>query len=258
MDRRYASLAASHAPGSPMTSQTQASLGILNLERGLPPGEPLRGPRPGSLMNPATHDFPVIAETVEGAWADIVIRGDPRLEAPCVAAAQRLVERGAIAISSNCGFFIRHQAAVAASVKVPVVLSSLLLLPALLRQLPKAAKLAVLTADSTHLGQELLGVDNPAERARIVIGGTEGGELWKNEMMRPPPFTDTVSIENDVTACVDRLRGAHPEIAAILFECTGFPIVAPAVRAFTKLPIYDITTLCRLTIDSICSSRLTK
>lgn len=59
---------------------------------------------------------------------------------------------------------------------VPVVMSSLLLLPALLRQLLGSAKIAVLTYDSTHLNENLLGVNDPADRARIVIGGVEGGE----------------------------------------------------------------------------------
>ncbi|WP_338014014.1 hypothetical protein [Bradyrhizobium canariense] len=204
-----------------------------------------------SLLNPATHDFPVIAETVTGAWAEIVIRGDRTLEPACITAAERLVERGAVAISSNCGFFIRHQEAVAASVDVPVVTSSLLLLPTLLRQLPKVSKLAVLTADSMHLGEELLGVDDPADRTRVVIGGIEGGELWHNELKRPPPVTEVASIEKDVAACLSRLRAEHPEIAAILYECTALPLVASAVRSLTKLPVYDITNLCRLTLASI-------
>lgn len=234
-----------------MASQTLPSLGILNLERGLPPGVPLPAPRPGSLMNPATHGFSVTSETVSGAWAEIVICGDPALEQAYITAAQRLVERGAVAITSNCGFSVRHQAAVAASVNVPVVMSSLLLLPALLRQIPRRAKIAVLTADSNHLGEDLLGVDDPAERARIVIGGIEGGELWQNEMKRPPPPTDTAAIETEVAACIARLRGTHSEIAAILFECTAFPLVASAMRRTTGLPIYDITTLCRMTLASV-------
>lgn len=203
------------------------------------------------MLNPATYDFPVIAETVTGAWAEIVIRGDRTLEPACIAAAKRLVERGAVTISSNCGFFIRHQAAVATSVDVPVVTSSLLLLPTLLRQLPKASKIAVLTADSRHLSEDLLGIDDPFDRPRVVIGGIEGGELWHNELKRPPPVTELASIEKDVSACVSRLCTEHPEIAAILFECTALPLVASAIRSRTKLPIYDITNLCRLTLASI-------
>lgn len=230
-----------------MTSQTPRALGILNLERG--PSPPM--PRPGSLLNPATFDFPVILETVAGAWADVVIRGDPALEPAYIAAARRLVERGAVAISSNCGFSIRHQTAVATSVNVPVVMSSLLLVSALLRQLPVAAKLAVVTADSTNLSKDLLGLDDPADRVRVVIGGIEGGKLLQNEMKRPPLSTDDADIETDVVACVTRLWAAHPEIAALLFECTAFPRVTPAIRRITRLPIYDITTLCRMTFSSV-------
>jgi hypothetical protein len=239
-----------------MTSHPASSLGILNLERGLPPGATPPTPEPGSLMSSATFNFPVISETVPGAWADVVIPGDPALEPAYVAAARQLVERGAIAISSNCGFSIRHQPAVAASVNVPVVMSSLLLLPALLRQLPPPAKLAVVTADSRHCDENLLGVDDPAERSRIVIGGIEGGKLLQNEMMRPPPPTDIADIEKDVVACVMRLRVAHPQIAALLFECTGFPLVTPAIRRMTGLPIYDITTLCRMTLASVAQGEL--
>lgn len=89
------------------------------------------------MLNPETFDFATISETVAGAWVENVVRGDPALEPAYVAAARRLVERGAVAITSTCGFSIRHQAAVAASVNVPVIMSSLLLLPALLRQLPE-------------------------------------------------------------------------------------------------------------------------
>lgn len=229
-----------------MTSPTTKFFGILNLERGLPPGTPAPLPRFATTL-----DFPVIVETIEGGWAENVIRGDPALEPAFITAARRLVERGAVAISANCGFSSRHQEAVAAAVNVPVVLSSLLLLPSLLRQVPRAAKIAVVTADSTNLGEELLGIDDPGERARIVIGGIEGGELLRNEMLRPPPVTPVSSIQKDVETCVDHLRAKHPDIGAFLFECTGFPMVTPAIRLRTKLPIYDLADLCRMAFASV-------
>lgn len=228
-----------------MALTTSRSLGFLNLERGPSPSEP----KLGALLNPATFDFPIISETVAGAWADKVLPGDRTLEPACIAAAQKLVKRGAVAISANCGFFIRHQTAVAASVNVPVALSSLLLTPALLRQLPRAAKLAVLTADSRYCSEDLLGVGSD-DRARIVIGGIEGGKLLQNEMKRPPPPTEDADIQADVAARVAQLRAANPEIAALLFECTAFPRVTSAIRRLTGLPIYDITTLCRMTMAS--------
>ncbi|WP_208758106.1 hypothetical protein [Bradyrhizobium zhanjiangense] len=233
-----------------MTSQTPYSLGILHLERGLLPDATRLKPASGAMLHPETFDFPVIWETVAGAWVENVVRGDPALEPAFIAAARRLVERGAMAISSTCGFSIRHQSAVAASVNVPVVMSSLLLLPTLLRQLPGAAKIAVLTYDSTHCSEDLLQLDDPNERARVVIGGIEGGKFWRDELKNPPPPTDVAAIERDVSACITRLRGAHPQIAAILFECAAFPTVATYIRRTAGLPVYDITDLCRITMAS--------
>ncbi|TIL34710.1 MAG: hypothetical protein E5Y85_09485 [Mesorhizobium sp.] len=130
-------------------------------------------------------------------------------------------------------------------------MSSLLLIPTLLRQLPRAAKLAVLTADSTCCSDDLLGLDDPAQRSRIVIAGIEGTKYWHDAMLRPLPPIDVPAIERDVAACVARLRAQHPEIAAILFECTAFPLVAKSIRDMTELPVYDITSLCLLVIPPI-------
>lgn len=240
--------------GLPMSQQQPESLGILNLERGLPRGTDPVDPRPGHLFYPGTFDFPIVSETVEGAWAENVIRGDPSLEAAYIAAAKRLVNRGAIAISANCGFTIRHQKAIAEAVDVPVATSSLLLLPVLLRQLPPTGKVAIITADSQCLGVDLLEIDDPADIERVVIGGVEGGRLWQNEMRRPPPRTTPADIESDVLECVRRILEKHSGISALLFECTAFPTVSSSIRRATGFPVYDITSLCRLTYWSARSS----
>lgn len=233
-----------------MASQSPRSLGILTLDIGQP-HHSVDLETPGSILNPASVGCPVILETVPGAWSERVVRGDPELATSYVAAAQRLVERGAIAVSSDCGFTIRHQAAVAASIDVPVAMSSLLLLPTLLRQLPPRAKIAVLTFDSTSCTDDLLGLDDADDRARVVIGGIEGSKYWHDELKYPTPPTDVAAMEADVGECITHLRARHPEISAILFECAGFPLVASAIRYLTKLPVYDITGLCRLMVASV-------
>ncbi|QQN65462.1 hypothetical protein JIR23_06840 [Bradyrhizobium diazoefficiens] len=233
-----------------MTSQNPRSLGILDNERGIPPGaKPAIAP--GSMLHHSTFEFPVIAETVTGGWVENIVRGDPALEPAFIAAARRLVDRGAVAISSTCGFSIRHQRAIAASVQVPVVTSSLLLLPLLLRQLPLKSKIGVLTYDSRHCGEDVIGVDGLSERGRVVVGGIEGGKYWYDGLRRPLPPPDVVAIETDVVARITSLRDEHPEIATILLECAAFPIVAAHIRNMTKLPVYDIVDLCRFTMSSV-------
>ncbi|MCG5486123.1 MAG: hypothetical protein KK482_20780 [Sinorhizobium meliloti] len=234
-----------------MSSQSTGILGILELDEGLSPDTQPSALREGSLVNPETFGRPIITEMVEGAFADVVIRGDASLERACVSAARRLAQRGASVIAADCGFLIRHQAAISAAVDVPVVTSSLLLIPTLLRQIAPAKKLAVLTADSRHCTEDLLGIQVPADRERVVIGGIEGGEYVRNALARPFVRTDVDQIEQEVGACIARLRTENPDIAMILFECTGFPVVGNALRSKTGLPIYDITDLCKLTLASV-------
>ncbi len=69
-----------------MESQVGSRLGILGLEPGLSIGVTLPAPPSGSRFGSATFDFPVVFETVEGVWADLVMQGDPRLETAFVAA----------------------------------------------------------------------------------------------------------------------------------------------------------------------------
>jgi len=226
-------------------------LGVISLERGLSPDAAQPEPLPGSYADPNVVGTPVIIEYVPGAWVENVVRGDTSVLPGYIAAARRLVSRGAIAITSNCGFTIRYQEAVAAGVRVPVALSSLLLLPGLLRQLPNNGKIAVLTYDSACFSDELLTLAGVEDRTQVVIEGIEGGKFWSDEMMKPPPRTDVRALIADVLACAKKVRDANSGIAIILLECASFPLAAKTVRRETGLPVYDMISLCKLTLGAI-------
>lgn len=164
-----------------------------------------------------------------------------------------MVERGSTAIIADCGFSIRHQAAIAAAVPVPVAVSALLLTPMIVRQLSGEAKLAVLTFDSTHFESELLGLSDPHDISRVVVGGIENTPTWENEMKRPPVRTDLSVLREDACSRVERLREKHPEIRALLLECTMFPRIAQSLRQSTGLPVYDITNLSRMLMEAIAA-----
>ena len=126
-------------------------------------GHPARGPI-GMLMldDPqapvAIMTSPYLAaRIVEGCTVDrLVYDADTTIEAEMVAAAHALVAEGARALTGNCGFMIRHQAAVRNAVEVPVFLSSLLLAPMLLASLNDNSKLGIVTASSASLTDGLL------------------------------------------------------------------------------------------------------
>ncbi|WFU80534.1 hypothetical protein QA645_39765 [Bradyrhizobium sp. CIAT3101] len=235
-----------------MASISTSCLGILDFER--EPSWVRPTPQPGSLMSAETYGFPVVIESVKGSTVDRTMGGDLTLVPAYVAAARKLVEQGAVAIGSNCGFAIRYQTAVAAAVDVPVVLSSLVLLPAMLRQLAPSTQIGVVTSDSTLFAEDLLGVTDPAERARIVVVGIEGGNMSRNSAMNRP--TELSEIRQDVDTCVKRLLETNPRVGALLFTCTLFPAITPAIRRRFGRPIYDISTACRLALESAVSAGL--
>lgn len=48
---------------------------------------------------------------------------------------------------------------------------------------------------------------------------------------------------------------AHPDIGAIVLECTDLPPFSAAIRRATGLPVFDIVTMTTWVVDSIVGDR---
>src|SRR6202789_1019732 len=107
-----------------------APLGILMLEA--------RFPRiPGDMGNALTWPFPVLYCVVRGATPErVVLRAAEGLLPEFLAAAAALVDLGAEAITTNCGFLSLFQQELAAHVQVPVATSALIQVPWVQATLP--------------------------------------------------------------------------------------------------------------------------
>ena len=78
----------------------------------------------GEIGNPQSYSEPVLFEVVRGATVDKVVPAKaPPLIEDFVAAGDRLIERGADAITTGCGFLVLNQAELAARLPVPVATS---------------------------------------------------------------------------------------------------------------------------------------
>jgi len=165
-----------------------------------------------------------------------------------VQAAQDLVQDGVDCIISDCGFSVRYQQAIAAAVSVPVSTSSLLLLPALLRNIPENQSIGVITADSRHLDNEIienLGVTNPS---RLVIEGLEGTETY-DYMWAEDGRIHVDKVISDIDDIVSRFSTKH--IGAILCECTILVRVSPRIRRLTRLPVFDAAMNAALLVAAV-------
>ena len=216
------------------------SIGVLVLDT--------RFPRiVGDIGNARTFDFPVLYHPVRGASSDRVVRrGDADL-VPLFAEGARALERlGVRAITTSCGFLARFQAELAQSVSVPVFTSSLMLVPLVHRMLAPGRKVGVLTVDSSSLGEPHLSGAGITPEMRIAIAGLENEKEFARVLLDDDLSLDVEAARQEHVAVARRLVAEHPEIDAIVLECTNMPPYAASVQAATGLPVFDITSLIRM------------
>ncbi|WP_149538730.1 aspartate/glutamate racemase family protein [Siccirubricoccus phaeus] len=213
-----------------------APLGILMLEA--------RFPRiPGDMGNGTTWPFPVLFRVVRGATPErVVVQGAPGLLAPFIEAARDLVDLGAEAITTNCGFLSLFQRELAEAVAVPVATSSLMQVPWVQATLPPGKRVGVVTVNKSgltprHLEAAGVPLDTP-------IAGTEGGrEFFRVLIKAETQDMDVVLAEQDILDAGRALVAAHPEVGAIVLECTNMPPYAAALQDALGLPVYDIYSM---------------
>lgn len=200
----------------------------------------------GDVGNRASWPFPVLFHRVPGAAARRVVEGDADLLDDFVAGAEALVAQGAVAVITSCGFLARFQRALAARIAVPLMSSSLLLLPLIAASLGPGRGCGVITYDKAALTAEhftACGAD-PATR---VAGMPKDGAL--HGLVEREAAYDAAAIRAELLAAA----GALGDVSAIVLECTNLPPFAPDLRAATGLPVYDILTLGRLLRAGIVS-----
>lgn len=218
--------------------ETLPPLGILTIEVEIP--RP-----PGDALNKQTWSFPLIEITVSGSELDRVVTND---DYPCdfidrfVDAGQKLVDQGCIGIFTDCGFLAMAQSALSARLPVPVATSALIQIPSLLTILPPGQSIGVVTYDDSKLGKLHLSKLGIAQLDRVhITGAPETGTLRR--MIRDGgPYLST-EIKNELIRCVEDLIQKHPEIGAILLECTQMPPFAESVQEATGLPVYDVYSM---------------
>jgi Asp/Glu/hydantoin racemase len=212
------------------------SVGILVLET--------KFPRiPGDMANATTWDFPVLYKIIKNAAPDKVVRkGAQGLLDRFIKGAQELEKEGVRAITTNCGFLALFQSELAASVNVPVFTSSLMQVPLVYSMLKPSQKVGIITIHSKSLTQRHLsavGVD----RVPHVILGTEGEEEFSRAILDDELELDIEKAREDLVRVAGRMKAYHPEVGAVVLECTNMPPFAAEMQKKVNLPIFDIYTL---------------
>ncbi|MDE4133919.1 aspartate/glutamate racemase family protein [Phaeobacter sp. QD34_3] len=209
-----------------------AAVGILMLET--------RFPRiHGDMGNAATWDFPVQYRVVDGATPDRVVRGDPQaLTERFIAAGRDLIRAGCDGITTTCGFLSLIQEDVKAGLGVPVATSSLMQVPMVQALLPAGKRCGVITISEQALSPAHLTAAGAAPDTPVV--GTDGGRAMTRDILGNAPQIDFEACRLDMIDSGRAMVTRHPDVGAIVLECTNMAPYARDLRQVTGLPVYSI------------------
>ena len=197
----------------------------------------------GDIGNPASFDFPVRYQLVQGASPHRVVKmADPALIGPFAHAARELETQGVKAITTSCGFLAIFQKELAAAVSVPFFSSSLLQVHLARAILKPGQKVGVLTARQKSLTPgHLAGVGIQPDD--LVIQGLDQAEEFTSVFIENNTSLDEARCRREVCDTALDLTGRHPGIGALVLECTNLPPYSDDIRKLCKVPVFDALTL---------------
>ena len=204
----------------------------------------------GDIGNPDTFGGQVIYEIVDSATVSRVVTRDPidsSLKAELTRATQALEQQGATVIGTSCGFLISMQASLQSAVSVPVMTSSLVLLPEIRQQYGQNAVIGVLTFDDTTLAASSYSeyVDS-----NCVLGGlAKDGELF-GCISHDLPTLDSERAKEEVLQCASTMIEAELAVDLFLIECTNISPFKESLRAAFGLPVFDLVDALRETASA--------
>lgn len=210
---------------------------------------------PGDVRNASAYPFPIQYEIAEGVDIKGLCYADdksPFLE-PIKRAALKLERMGCRAIAAECGYFAYFQKVIASHVDVPVFLSSLLQVPWAQQLIGQEKVVGVLMSESqdfpclTERHLEAVGI---RPDTNYVLGGTmdpgicvEFEHLWTKEARTSPPSAYYDKAQKEfIPIAVDFYR-KHPNMGAMVLECTGFQPFARALQREIDIPVFSWGTL---------------
>ena len=155
------------------------------------------------------------------------------------------------AITTNCGFLVKYQREIAASVEVPVFTSSLLLVPLVHRMLGPDRKVGVMTVNAAALGPAHMAGAGISTDVPLAIAGLEGEKEFTRVMLGDELELDVDLARDEHIRVASRLVTEHPDVGAIVLECTNMPPYAADIQRTTGRPVFDIVSLVTMAHDAL-------
>jgi len=197
----------------------------------------------GDIGNICTWPFTVKYKVVSGAKVEGVInKQSAGLLEPFIEAGRELVSEGVKALTTSCGFLSLLQQPLASAFSVPFASSSLMQVNMIQATLPKNKKVGVITVSKEMLTpQHFNAVNAPSDLP--LIGMPLESDFSQVFLSGKKQSFSKSKVEAELLASAKLLIKSHPDVGAIVLECTNMTPYAAAISEAVSLPVYSIYTL---------------
>jgi hypothetical protein len=207
---------------------------------------------PGDIGNATTWKYPVCYHIVKGASTGRIMAEtpDPDLIDPFIKGARSLEKMGVRLITTSCGFLGPFQPYIAEAVKIPVITTSLIQVPSVSAMIG-GRKVAILM-ERVHIMKEnhFSGAGWSSEDIPVIIHGMPDDAYFPTVFIGNSLTADIGRLSADIKALGDTLIKRHPEVGAVVCECTNFVPFNRMLQEVVKVPVFDIVTL----VHSVCEA----
>lgn len=206
---------------------------------------------PGDMRNPSAYPFPIQYEIAEGVNNQTLVHDEDKsfcLE-PLRKAAQKLERLGCRAIAAECGYSAYFQKELAKSVNVPVFASSLLQVPWAQQLIGPHKVVGIIVAfEKTMTSAHLQAVGIQLDSNYVLTGAYEAGKF--DELMNMAGHPDPAmrsgryeQIESDLIDLAQDFYQKHPNMGALVIECSLMQPFARAIQRVIDIPVFSWGTL---------------
>ncbi|MCP1411730.1 aspartate/glutamate racemase family protein [Paenarthrobacter sp. A20] len=222
---------------------TRPVLGIVELDSTYPKAR-------GNMANPSSFDFPVKYATAKirpGWWLEG--QGpDQSIREAFMTAALELERQGAAAITTTCGLFAVFQEHAARELNVPVFTSPLMLIPMVAGMIGPDRKVGVVTAAGNRIFEHgFLQQSGVSQSTALAVAAVDSCPEFVDVIRtQRKPDLDSQAFEDQLVGEVADMLRSHPDVGALVLECSDIPPYAHRLARETGLPVFDFTAMASL------------
>ena len=205
---------------------------------------------PGNVVNATTYTFPVFCHVLRGVSFPQIAAAEPSVLDRIIEAGQGLIQQGARAIVGACGSFANYQRDAAAALEVPTFLSIMMQVPLIARALKPSQKVGVICSAEGVITTRVLDQVGLEDPSCMVLREVAGLSEFSN-ILESTGHLNSARLEKQLVVLIRDFVREHPEIGAILLQCSDLPPYAAAIQRATGLAVFDMTTLVEWVYRSV-------